>query len=133
VYLSNNKNKIKNSVALVRKRTIPTERPLVAEGSANFCGQWVSRGQRNGSPRPYSRFCRPEPLLLLPSSSSIVLTRLSGPRSRPLLRRKSGSAGNRTRGLWICSQEYGDKQKLCTFCNFFTKIKENTNKSNRYY
>jgi hypothetical protein len=29
----------KNSVALVRKRTIPTERPqLVGEVSANFCG-----------------------------------------------------------------------------------------------
>jgi hypothetical protein len=28
-----------NSVALVRKQTIPTERPpLVGEGSANFCG-----------------------------------------------------------------------------------------------
>jgi hypothetical protein len=27
-----------NSVALVRERTIPTERPLVGEVSANFCG-----------------------------------------------------------------------------------------------
>jgi hypothetical protein len=32
--------------------------------------------------RPYSRFSRPEPLLFLPSSSSFVLTRLSGPHSR---------------------------------------------------
>jgi hypothetical protein len=32
--------------------------------------------------RSYSRFSRPEPLLFLPSSSSVVLTRLSGPRSR---------------------------------------------------
>jgi hypothetical protein len=41
-----------NSVALVRKRTIPTERlSLVGEVSANFCGYRVSRGQRNGSPR----------------------------------------------------------------------------------
>jgi hypothetical protein len=30
---------------------------------------------------PYSRISRPEPLLFLPSSSSVVLTRLSGPRS----------------------------------------------------
>jgi hypothetical protein len=38
---------------LVRTRTIPTEwPPLVGEVSANFCGQRVSRGQRNGSPRP---------------------------------------------------------------------------------
>jgi hypothetical protein len=34
---------------------------------------------------PYGRilFSRPEPLLFLPNSSSVVLTRLSGPRSRP--------------------------------------------------
>jgi hypothetical protein len=33
------KQKKKNSVALVRKRTIPTERPpLVSEVIANFCG-----------------------------------------------------------------------------------------------
>jgi hypothetical protein len=32
---------------------------------------------------PYSRLSRPEPLLFLPSSSSIVLMRLSEPRSRP--------------------------------------------------
>jgi hypothetical protein len=38
---------------VVRKRTIPTERPpLVGEVSANFCGQRVSRSQRNGSPWP---------------------------------------------------------------------------------
>jgi hypothetical protein len=39
-----------NSVALVRERTIPTERPpFVGEVSANFCGHAVSRGQRGGS------------------------------------------------------------------------------------
>jgi hypothetical protein len=32
--------------------------------------------------RPYSRISRQEQLLFLPSSSSIVLTRLSGPRPR---------------------------------------------------
>jgi hypothetical protein len=46
---------------LVRKRTIPTERPpLVGQVSANFCGQRVSRGQRNGSLRPLIRFSRPQ-------------------------------------------------------------------------
>jgi hypothetical protein len=36
------------SVALVRKRTIPIERPpLVGEISANFCGWSVPRGQRD--------------------------------------------------------------------------------------
>jgi hypothetical protein len=42
----------------------------------------VLRGQRDGSLQPYSRISRPEPLLSLPSSSSIVFTKLSGPRSR---------------------------------------------------
>jgi hypothetical protein len=46
-----------NSVVLVRKRTIPTERPpLVGEVSAHFCGESMSRGQRNGSPRPLISF-----------------------------------------------------------------------------
>jgi hypothetical protein len=36
-----------NTVALARERTVPTKRPpLVGEVSANFCGWWVSRGQR---------------------------------------------------------------------------------------
>jgi hypothetical protein len=35
----------------------------------------VSRGQRDGSLWPYSRFCRPEQLLFFPSSSSIVRRR----------------------------------------------------------
>jgi hypothetical protein len=38
--------------------------------------------------RPYSRFSRPEQLLFLSSSSSIVLTRLSGPRSLPTTSQK---------------------------------------------
>ena len=47
------RNKKLNSVALVRERTIPTERPPpVGEVSANFADRGVSRGQHNGSPRP---------------------------------------------------------------------------------
>jgi hypothetical protein len=42
-----------NSVALVRERTIPTERPSpVGEVSANFCGWRVSRDHRGGFLRP---------------------------------------------------------------------------------
>jgi hypothetical protein len=45
----------------VRERTIPTERPpLVGEAIANFCGQRVPHGQRDGSLRPYSLFSRQE-------------------------------------------------------------------------
>jgi hypothetical protein len=39
--------------------------------------------------RSYSQSSIPEPLLFLPSSSSIVLTRLSGPRSRPTASQKN--------------------------------------------
>jgi hypothetical protein len=77
------------SVALVRERNIPTTRlTLVGEVSINVCGWNVSRGQREVSLRPYSRLSRPEPLLFLSSSSSIVLKRLSGPRSRPTASQK---------------------------------------------
>jgi hypothetical protein len=58
----------------------------------------VPRGQRDGSLLPYSLISRQDTLLFLSSSSSIVFMRLSGPRSRPLLLRKSCSAGNRTSG-----------------------------------
>jgi hypothetical protein len=94
---NNKNNNNNNSVALVCERTIPTERlPLVGEVSANFRGYRVSRGQRDWSLRPYSRLSKPEPLLSLPSSSSVVLTRLSDHVPDPLLLRKSGSAGNLT-------------------------------------
>jgi hypothetical protein len=42
----------------------------------------------DGSLRPYSRFSIPEPLLFLSSSSSVVLTRLCVPRSRPTTSQK---------------------------------------------
>jgi hypothetical protein len=42
-----------NSLAVVCKRSIPTERPpLVGEVSDNLWGQRVLRGQRNKFPRP---------------------------------------------------------------------------------
>jgi hypothetical protein len=67
-----------NPVAWIGERTIPTERPpLWAKLVPTFV---VST---NGSLRPYSRISKPEPLLFLPSSSSLVLMRLSGTRSRP--------------------------------------------------
>jgi hypothetical protein len=82
IRLSN--KKLTNFVAIVQERTISTERsPLVGDINANFCGQRVLRGQHNVLLRPYSRLPRPEPLLFLKSIPSIVLTRLSGPRSRP--------------------------------------------------
>jgi hypothetical protein len=46
-----------NSVAWVRERTIPNERPpLVAEVNANFCGYKVSRDQREIPTAVFSTF-----------------------------------------------------------------------------
>jgi hypothetical protein len=78
-----------NFVAWDRTRTLPTERPpLVGEHSANVCREKVPRGQRDESLWPYFRLSRPQPLLFLPSGSSVVLTRLSGPRYRCTISQK---------------------------------------------
>jgi hypothetical protein len=69
VYLSS------NTVAWVCERTIPTERP-----SAKLVPTFADRRCHGLS--------RPEPLLFLPSRSSIVLTRLCGPRFRPITSQK---------------------------------------------
>jgi hypothetical protein len=103
--IDRNTNKT-NSVALVRKRTTPTERPpLVGEVRAKF----ADRGCCVFSAMdPHGRI-----LGFLDQSSYFsiqVAPQLSSrgwvdPVPDPLLLRLSGSAGNRTRDLWICSQE----------------------------
>jgi hypothetical protein len=81
--------KKKPSRALARQRTMPTKRPpLVGEVSASFSGQRVSRGQRNESPRPLISVFKTGAATFLSSSSSVILTRLSGPRSRPTTSQK---------------------------------------------
>jgi hypothetical protein len=67
----------------------PSDRRLSAELEPTFTDRGVSRGQCDRSLRSYSWFYRPEPLPFLSSSSSIVLTRLSGPRSRPTTSQKN--------------------------------------------
>jgi hypothetical protein len=72
-----------------RLRGLSTRQPLVGKTLvATFADREVLRGQHNESPRPYSQLSRSEPLLSLLSSSSAVLTRLSGPRSRPTTSQK---------------------------------------------
>jgi hypothetical protein len=66
----------------------PSDCRLSAKLVPTFVDRGVSRSQRDGSPRPYSRFSRPQPLLFLSSSSSIVFTRLSELRSRPTTSQK---------------------------------------------
>jgi hypothetical protein len=93
-------------MASVRKRTIPTKRPpLVGEVVPTLRIDGVAWSAQRISTAVNLDFLDPEPLLFHSSSSSVILTSLSDPVPDPLLLRKSGSAGNRTRYLWICSQE----------------------------
>jgi hypothetical protein len=76
-------------MVLVRKQPIPTELPQpVGQVSANFSDRGccvVSATDPHGHNIGY---LDPEPLLFHSSSSSINLTRLSGPRSRPTTSQK---------------------------------------------
>jgi hypothetical protein len=93
-------------VAWVRQRTIPTERPpLIGEVSENFLRMKGATWSAWRIPTAYFWLSRPEPLLFLPSSSSIVLMRLSGPRSRPTISQKIWYRRKSNPDLWICSQE----------------------------
>jgi hypothetical protein len=77
-------------VALVCERNIPAQPPpLVGEVSTNFCEWRVLRSQ------PTDPYCR---ILGFLDRSCRV-----DPVPDPLLLRKSGSAVNLTRDLWICS------------------------------
>jgi hypothetical protein len=89
----------------VRERTIPTERqPLVGEVIANFCGQRVPRGERDGSLLPYSRFFRQEPLLFYQVAPQLYSGGWVDPVSDPLLFFLV-VPGIETGTPWICSQE----------------------------
>jgi hypothetical protein len=88
----------KNSVPSVRKRTLPTERPpVVGEVSVNFFRYRVPRDQRDGSLRPYSRLYRSEPLVVFQIAPQLYSRGSVNPVPDPILLRKCGSAGNRTR------------------------------------
>ena len=88
----NTKTKLKtklNSVALVRERTIPTERPPpVGEVSANFLRIEGCHVVSATDPRPLISVFWTGAATFYSSSSSIDLTRLSGPRSRPTTTQK---------------------------------------------
>jgi hypothetical protein len=77
----------------------------------------MPRSQRDGSLRPYSRFPKLGPLLFLPSSSSVVLTKLTGPRSRPTTFFSCGAReSNPGQELWPLDHrgghEYNIKNKI---------------------
>jgi hypothetical protein len=78
---------------------------LSAKLVPTFVYRGVSRSQCVRSPMVVISFSRPEPFFFLPSSSSVVLTRLSGPRSRPTTSQRIWYCRESNLDLWICSQE----------------------------
>jgi hypothetical protein len=96
-----------NSVALVHERPIPTEGPqLVGELSANFLGiegvAWSAQRIPTVIILGFLDRSRYFSFQVAPQLSSRGWV---DPVTDPLLLRKSGSGGNRTRDLWICSQK----------------------------
>jgi hypothetical protein len=72
-----------------------------------FADAVVSRGQRGSSPRAVNlNFLDRNCYFFFQVAPHLCSPGLSGPRFRPTAtQKKSGSAGNRIRGLWVCSQE----------------------------
>jgi hypothetical protein len=71
--------------------------------SGSFCGQRVLRGQRNGFSRSLiSTFLT---VLFLQVAPQLFSRGWVDPVPDPLFLRKSGSPGNRTQDIWICSQK----------------------------
>jgi hypothetical protein len=93
-------------VALVRKRTIPTDRPpLVGNLSANFCGRGccvVSATNSHGVNLGFLDQSRYFFIQVAPQLSSRGWVH---PVPDPLLLKKSGRAGNRTHDIRICIQK----------------------------
>jgi hypothetical protein len=82
-----------------------SNRRLSAKLVLTFAGRGVSHSQLVDPLQPKSRFSRPELLLFLSSSYSVLLTRLSGPHSRPSTTQKMWYRRESNPDLWICSQE----------------------------
>jgi hypothetical protein len=73
----------------------------------------------------YFRFSRPEPLLSFQVAPQLFSRGWVDPVPDPLLLRKSGSAGNRTRDLRICSQEHTYTKHKLAYWVFFIMFTQN--------
>jgi hypothetical protein len=97
----------KNSVAVVRKRTIPTERPpLVGEVSANILlVEGVAWSAQRIPTAVDHGFLDRSRYFFIQVAAQLTSRGWVDPVPDPLLLRKSGRAGNRILDLWICSQK----------------------------
>jgi hypothetical protein len=99
IFMAGKRKKERTSVAWVRKQTIwPSDRRLSAKLVPNLRIECVAWSAQRTPTAVNLGFLDPEPLLFHSISFSVILTRLSGHRSRPTI-------SHRTRDLWICSQE----------------------------
>jgi hypothetical protein len=91
-------------VALVRKWTMPTKRPpLVGEVNAIFCGRECRVVSATDPHGHILGFLDQSRYYFFQVAPQLYSRGWVDPVPDPLLLRKSGSAGNRTRYLWICS------------------------------
>jgi hypothetical protein len=84
---------------------LPSDRRLSAKSLPTFSERGCHVVSAADPLRPYSRFPRPEPLIFLSSISSIVLTRLSRPRSIPTTTQNIWQRLESNPDFWICNQE----------------------------
>jgi hypothetical protein len=100
MYISNKKKKKKTPWLYTASELYrPSDRRLSLKLVPTFAGRNCHVVSATDPMAVNLGFLDPEPLLFRSSSSSVILTRLSG------LLRKSDSAWNRTRDLWFRSQE----------------------------
>jgi hypothetical protein len=100
-------NKKKSSVVLVRKWTTLAERPhMLAKLVPTFAGRGC-RGVSATNPHGHILgFLDRSRYYFFQVSPQLHSRSWVDPIPDPLLLRNAGSAGNRTRDLWICSQEF---------------------------
>jgi hypothetical protein len=121
-------------VALVGERTIPTERPpLVGVVSANFlrieCVAWSAQRIPTVVNLGFLDRSRYFFLQVAPQFSSRGWV---DPIPDPLLLRKSGRSGNRTRDLWICSQKLLFPLFRLHYTSIYPSLKTLTEKVGRF-
>ena len=93
-------------MALVRERTIPTERPPpVGEVVPTFAGRGGVTWSAQRVPTAVLCFLDQSRYFFIQVAPQLTSRGWVDPVPNPLLLRKSGSAGNRTRDLCICSQK----------------------------
>jgi hypothetical protein len=85
----------------------------------------MSRSQRDESPTAVFSLSRPERILLHSCSSSVILTRLSGPRYRPTTSQKIWQRRESNPDLWIGSKELWplDHRGRQFYAAYITKIR----------